>query len=220
MKNILILTLFLAVLAVRSYSYTVKEMRQDVKNYMDQIQSLSADFSLDIHGVGKQPGSSQSGKFNYISGSGTVMEYLQPMKMRVEMKENGDLYLNGEKKTGMTNAYQPGDIFFDYYLSNFDLKVIHEDTNYVYMSGYEKSADLNKRASRQRLLGLRFDKKQKVLDEIQYLGSGNDYPYDVKVFYTRVQGVPIMSVMNTRVSAFSVSVNSVWKMENIVMVKK
>jgi hypothetical protein len=215
-----VLLVCFAFLPILSHSYTVKEMRQDIKTYLSQIQSLKSDFSMSIHGTGKQPGSEQSGKFTYTSGSGTSLEYLTPMKMKVEMRANGDLYVNGDKKPGMTNSYQPGDIFFDYYLANYDLKIDKEDSNYITLIGFEKTSDINKLASRRKMLNIRYAKALKVIDRVNYLGNGNDYPYIMDVKYEVMQGIPVMTVMNMRMAAFSVSVSSVWKMENIELVKK
>jgi outer membrane lipoprotein-sorting protein len=219
-KTLIVLITIITTFPILSHSYTVQQMRDDVKAYLSEIQSIQADFSITIHGTGNRPGSDQSGKFNYNSSSGTTVEYLKPMQMKVDMRENGALYINGEKKTGLTNTYQPGDIFFDYYMANYDLKIKKEDTNYVYLIGYEPTQDINKRAVRQKVLVIRFNKTLKVIDSISYLGNGNNYPYYVDAQYVMMQGIPIMTVMNMRVAAFSVSVSSVWKLENVVLIKR
>ncbi len=213
MKFVLLIVFIPALL----FSTTIQEIYQQLDVYQKRIQSLQAEFLIEIHGT-KRTASVQKGVFTYLDYYGTMLQYNEPVKMTIELRNNGDIVFNGKKQQTMTNSYQMGDIYFLYYLNNYSLKIDKEDTGIVYISGYEKS-DV-KKVNVKRILKLRFDKGLHVIDKIQYIGNENDFPYEILAGYLVIQGIPVMQRLDMNISAYSVSVNSVFRLSNINLIMK
>jgi len=205
-------------MSVFSYSLTVQDIKNQMLQYKESIESLKADFTMEIKGSGHS-NSVQKGNLSYTKSGGTVMEYKEPANAKMEIRPNGAYYFNGKYQGVMTNSYQMADLFFEFYFNSYDLKVEKEDEDRVILLGYEKTSDVQK-VLRKKVLRMVYDKKLKAFSSIRYLGTGKDYPYEVNINYQIIQDIPIVKTMTTMVSAYSISVNSTYSLQNVSIVKR
>ena len=174
---------------------------------------MQADFSMKNSGTGDT--NIQKGKYSYSIDTGTILAYDSPVKMVMELKNNGEILINGEKKRNTTSPVQNGDLFFLDYLSRYIIKINKEDSNYVFLNGFDKTS----RAASKKLITFRYNKNLRVIDNIEYRGNGNDYPFETEISYKEIDGLPVISTIVTRLSAFSVTVTSLFRYENIIIEK-
>lgn len=204
-----IVAVFLLFLPAAASAFTVEQMMAGLNALNGRIRSINADFSMRTSGTGET--NVQRGNYSWSTETGTVMRYESPVKMTMELKPNGEVLVNGEKKRNISSPIQNGDLFFIDFLSRFRLQVAAEDTNFVTLSGFDKSS----RLINKKLLTARFNRNIGVIDRLEYRGSGKDYPYELEISYTNMSGIPMTESLSTRMSAFSVTVTSVFRYENI-----
>lgn len=210
-----IMAVMLAVLpAVRGFGYTVPQVMAELGAHMGRIEKLSAEVVFESSGTGKVR--AQAGSLKYEAGVGTVFRLEGETPMEALMKENGEVYLNGQRQTGVEKSHQAGDIYLLELLKNYRLEIEKEDGEYVVLVGYSKSEKL----SRKKLLRAWFRKGMKVIDRVKYMGDEGDYPYDLRLVYEVREEVPVVKTMTTRVSAFSTTLTSEVKFSNIQLTKK
>lgn len=214
-----ILLIFLCLFPAFLSAVTIEDIRTALNGYRESLGSLKADFTIKTSGTGEGSVKLQKGIMAFSQSNGMVLTYKEPLVMVLEMRTNGDLYLNGKKSPNVKGQYQMGDIFLLYYLDHYSLAVDKEDANFAYGSGFEKPENL-KQANYKKVLSFTFDKRNKVINWIRYSGNGYDYPYDLKVSYLTLEGIPVSKELTVRLSGFSMSVDSKFIMENIEVVKK
>ena len=213
-------TLFCIILLCVStvlYGYNTQRIMAELQSHFDLIEYFYADIVLETSGTGKVR--KQTGNIVFKEGDGTIFRLDGATPMEVQIKENGDMYFNGIKqattdKPGQT--HQLGDIYFIELLRGFDIEVEREDDNYVYLTDYDKSS----RIERKRLLNANYNKSLKVIDRVRYIGQEYDYPYDIRIKYKSYDGIPIVESLSTIVSAFSVTLNSTMRFDNIQIDRK
>lgn len=210
--------IFIFATVVWGYSLTVQDIKGQILQYKDSIESLKADFTMKTEGTG-QLSNIQKGVLTYTRSGGTVVEYKEPVPAKMEIRQDGKYYFNGKYQGVMTNSYQMGDLFFEFYFDTYDLKVEKEDKSKVVIIGYEKTTDV-KKVIRRKVLRMTYDKKLKTFESIRYLGTGKDFPYEVFIDYQIIQDIPVVKRMTTMVSAYSIGVNSIYTLANVSVVRK
>jgi len=210
MKKLSILILLLPKLV---FTYNVDQIFEDLKSYQEKIKELKGEYKYRINGIGIT--NIQIGSFLYDFDIGLTFTSEYPVKIVIEIKKNGEFFVNGEKKE-LKSPASFSDLFFLSILNNYILRIEKEDDNYVNLYGYGKEEDLiNKK-----LINLRFNKKLKVIDYIQYLGTGYDYPYESQISYMVIDQIPVVKNINTKLVTFSTTIETIFDITNISLVKK
>ncbi len=221
MKREVLKILFLVafIMALKAgHSLTVQDIREQMLSYKESIESLKADFTMEIKGSGYS-NNIQKGVLSYTRSGGTVVEYKEPSPVKMEIRPNGAYYFNGKYQGVMTNSYQMGDLFFEFYFNTYELRIEKEDEEKVVIIGYEKTSDV-KKIVKKKVLKMVYDKNLKAFESLRYLGTGKDYPYEVNINYQIVQNIPVIKTMTTMVSAYSISVNSTYTLANVSVVRR
>lgn len=202
---------FLLLIPVSLYSYTYPQVLNELKSHVDHIASLYAEISIETSGTGEII--SQSGNLQYADSFGTTFHLEEPSSIEVIIRNNGEVFINGQKQTSSGSTPQMGDIFLFTLLENFRMEIESEDSNYVYLVGFDK-AD---RYSTEKLVKVWYNKTLKVIDRVKYRGTDYDFPYDMRFQYQLIQGIPIVEKITTTFSVFSATMMSEAVFRNVTI---
>jgi len=128
-------------------------------------------------------------------------EFLLDGKNKVYITLSGSVYINGKLQKNFCSESTMGDIFFVSLLSKFYFKIYKENSNYIYLNGY------NNHFCDQKVIIVIIKKPELIPVKIYYMGD-NSYPYSIIVEYTKIHQLPIVKRIKTSVSISSVSVLS------------
>ncbi len=207
-KNIvlyIVLTIFPAIL----FSYSGEQVMQDLRYYSRKIKSLNADVVIKTSGTGQVL--NQKGFFSYSVNDGTLYRIDSPSRVVIIIRTNGDTLINGVKKPVSGEPVQMGDLYFATFLNRYRLKAESETDSHIVFSGIVKADKINEK----KVLTIIYNKGLKAIDGIIYQGNETDYPYEIKITYLTLQGIPVIQKILTLISAFSVTVTSETYFENI-----
>lgn len=200
---------FLILIPVRLFAYTYPQVVGELQGHVSHVASLYADVRIESSGTGEML--VQRGSLQYADNFGTTFRLSEPSAMEIVIKNNGDVIFNGQPQASTGSAPQMGDIFLFSLLGHFRMEIESEDSNYVYLIGFDK-AD---RFGTEKLVKMWYNKELKVIDRVKYRGSDYDYPYDMRFQYRLIQGIPVVERITTTISVFSATMVSEAVFENV-----
>jgi hypothetical protein len=195
-------------------AYTPEQIISELKAQNDQVKIFYTDFTMETSGTGKIQ--QQKGGFSYTNGVGTFYWTDTPAKTLMFIRSDGTIIYNGKEQPAGGSEVQMGDLFYVNFLSRFNLKIQSEDSNGIELNGFLKSDG----PAAKKIVTFYYNKNKKVIDSIRYKGNGNDYPYEVKIFYSIIDGLPVPKRISMITSAFSITIASETLFANMRLEKK